>query len=59
MNNQHLVPDIIKDLLTKMINATSLTERQNYELQVKTIRDICNTALAKAATTPVKTRTRA
>lgn len=57
--NSHLVPDIIKDLLSKMINATSATERQNYELQVKMIRDVCNTALMKVVNTPIKTRKRA
>lgn len=57
--NNYLVPDIIKDLLSKMINATSSNERHSYELQVKTIRDACNTALTKAATTPIKPRKRA
>ena len=57
--NNYLVPDIIKDILSKMINATSQTERQYYEMQVKTIRDTCNTALSKAATTHVKSRKRA
>jgi hypothetical protein len=59
MNNRHLIPDIINDLMSKMINATSHTERQNYEVQVRTIRDVCTAALNKAATTPVKTRKRA
>jgi hypothetical protein len=57
--NNYLVPDIIRDLLAKMINATSSNERQAYELQVKTIRDACNTALTKIASTPVKSRKRA
>jgi hypothetical protein len=59
MSNNYLVPDIIKDLLSKMINATSQNERQAYELQIRTIRDACNTALGKIITTPVKTRKRA
>lgn len=57
--NSHLVPDIIKDLLSKMINATSTNERDYYELQVKTIRDACNAGLAKSAVTPVRARKRA
>lgn len=57
--NNYLVPDIIKDLLAKMVNATSSNERQAYELQVKTIRDACNTALTKVATAPIKSRKRA
>jgi hypothetical protein len=59
MNNNYLVPDIIKDLLVKMINATSQNERQAYELQIRTIRDACNTALTKASTTNIKIRKRA
>lgn len=58
-NTTYLVPDIIKELLSKMINATSQNERLAYELQVRTIRDACNTALSRAVTTPVKTRKRA
>lgn len=59
MSGTHLVPDIIKDLMAKLLNATSLTERQNYELQVKAIKTACTLALNKAATTPIKTRKRA
>jgi hypothetical protein len=55
----HLVPDIIKDLLAKMINATSMNERHNYELQVKAISAACTAALNRAATTPIKSRKRA
>jgi len=57
--NNYLVPDIIRDLLAKMINATSPNERQAYELQVKTIRDACNTALMRVSSTPIKSRKRA
>jgi len=57
--NNFLVPEIIKDLLAKMINATSQNERQAYELQVRTIRDVCNVALTKVSTMAVKTRKRA
>jgi hypothetical protein len=57
--NNYLVPDIIRDLLAKMINATSPNERQAYELQVKTIRDACNTALTRVSSTPIKSRKRA
>lgn len=57
--NTYLVPDIIRELLSKMINATGQNERQAYELQVRTIRDACNIALSKNVTIPVKNRKRA
>ena len=59
MNKDYLVPEIIKDLLMKLINATSQNEKQSYELQVRTIRDACNITLTKASTTNIKTRKRA
>jgi len=58
-NTTYLVPDIIKELIIKMINATSQNERLAYELQVRTIRDACNTALGRTITTPNKTKKRA
>jgi hypothetical protein len=47
MNNSHLIPDIIKDTVRKLLTATSANERHNYTLQVKAIADLCTAALAK------------
>lgn len=48
MNNSHLIPDIIKDTVRKLLTATSANERHNYSMQVKAIADLCNAALAKS-----------
>ena len=57
--NNYLIPESIKELVSKLLSATSTNEKQNYALQIEAIRNFCNVALAKAATTPIKTKKRA
>ena len=48
MNNSHLIPDMIKDIVHKLLTATSANERHNYTLQVKAISELCTAALGKS-----------
>lgn len=50
--NSHLVPDIIKDLLSKVINSTDVNERARYLNQAMAIRDACAKTIDKATTMP-------
>jgi hypothetical protein len=48
INNNFIVPDIIRDLVSKMLNTKNTNEKMNYILKIEAIRDICNQALVKA-----------
>ncbi len=53
--NQFLIPESIKDIVQRLLQATSTNERQNLSIQVEAIRDLCSKALDRA-NTPKKAR---
>ena len=57
--NKYLIPEVIKELCRKLLAASSVNEKQNYMLQIEAIRDLCNTAIDKAKTTPLNVKKRA
>lgn len=47
MNNEHLVPVLVSDLIEKINNAKNMNEKMNYALRLEAIVKVCSEALEK------------
>ena len=47
MNNQHLIPGNITDLVQRLNSTTLNTEKMNLQIRLEAIRDYCTEAINK------------